>query len=741
LQRFDYDVKFSTGGNRIATDYTHERDGGITVNRLRVPQSYQVDKMLATGGTVLLRFANNLVLTFNGSNGFATDIGSDIVLDIEQTLLQIDVQFEPLTQAERDVVYAARDFARFRKSLYVALASQYYSLIRAYRQVEIESQNYLTLAREFRQAEVEYRAHQMPRFQIDQVEQRVLNGRSRLIGVCNGLEQSLDSLKIRIGLPTETPININLTELEQLTRQDELAVRRELVRRVQKRLLEERNTAEPETVVLLSSGVDLVDRMLGAFDVLRQLGEEPPDDGELRDLRARLSVRLARTDAESVRRDLERELASDPPNHAKLFGRTIDLTERLLILIDHQIEVAKLSGQSEESIADMRRTAAELHQRKQALDDAIDRLYQRFETTAAAAEDGFDDELFHAELRRLVDEVTALGGSCEDLVRLLDQVAKLTDANQDPSAALQEIIRVVDDLDGQAARLLSSLGGGLTPIELEFDDAMLTALVLRLDLMNQRGALADDWRQIKLAADDLKSVLNLSATQTVRSPGASPLDFTFDESLTELNATLDLPLNRRAQRNTFRQTLINYQASLRQLMEAEDTIKLNVRNDLRALALDQEQYPVDVASAALAFERVVSTQLEQRLGLGGVTARDFLEAQDAYISALSSVASRHINYIVDRTQLFLDTELLVVNEQGLWDSLYDESIQPTPYYQLPPHAFPFYGELPRGLHYSRAMRRMERVPPGTSMIHHAPTDAELQAVPEDIDAPNIAPTD
>jgi hypothetical protein len=135
----------------------------------------------------------------------------------------------------------------------------------------------------------------------------------------------------------------------------------------------------------------------------------------------------------------------------------------------------------------------------------------------------------------------------------------------------------------------------------------------------------------------------------------------------------------------------------------------------------------------LAFERVVSTQLEQRLGLGGVTARDFLEAQDAYISALSSVASRHINYIVDRTQLFLDTELLVVNEQGLWDNLYDESVQPTPYYQLPPHAFPFYGELPRGLHYSRAMRRMEWVPPGTSMIHHAPTDAELQAVPEDLD--------
>ena len=741
LQRFDYDIKFSTTGNRITTDYTHARDGGNTVNRLRVPSSYQVDKMLGTGGTILLRFANNLVLTFNGSNLVATDVGSDIVLDIQQTLLQIDVQFEPLTQAERDVVYAARDFARFRKTLYTALTREYYTLIRNYRQVEIASQNYLTLARAFRQAEEEYRARQVPLFQVDQVEQSVLRGRSVLIGTCNNLEQSLDNLKIRIGLPTETPINIDLTELEQLTRNDELAVRRELVRRVQKRLLDERNTPEPERVVLLSSAIDLIDRLLGAFEILRQLGNEPPDDLPLRDLRARLGVQQARSDADGVRRDLEQVLASEPPDYAKLFGRTIDLTERQLILLDHQIEVARLGGQSAQSIADMRKTVAELHQRKQRLDDAIEQLYQQFKKTSEADAEGFDDERFQPELRALVDEVTALRAVCDDMIRLLDQLSNLDDDDQDAAAATRDTIQVADALLAQASQLLNSIGAGLTPIDLEMDDAMLTALVLRLDLMNERGALADDWRQIKLAADDLRSVLNLRATQTVRSPGASPFDFTFDESLTQLNATLDLPFNRRAQRNTFRQSLIDYQAALRRLMQLEDNIKLAVRNDLRALDLDQEQYQVDVASAGLAYERVVSTQLEQRLGIGGVTARDFLEAQDAYISALSSVAARHISYIVGRMQLFLDTEVLVVNEDGLWDGLYDESVQPTPYYQLPPHAFPYYGELPNGLHFSREIRRMEDVPSGTSMIHRAPTAGELQPVPENIDAPPMPQAD
>ncbi len=735
LQRFDYDLKFSTSGNRIATNYTHDRSGGITVNRLRVPSGYQVDKMLATGGTVLLRFANNLVLTFNGSNGFATDIGSDIVLDIEQTLLQIDVQFEGLTQAERDLVYAARDFARFRKTLYTSLATRYYSLIRTYRQVEIDSQNYLTLARAFDQAKAEYRNNQERLFQVDQVEQNVLRGRSRLIQTCNGLEQSLDNLKISIGLPTETLVNIDLIELEQLTQYDELAVRRELVRRVHKRLENERNSSEPELVVLYSTAVDLIGRLLTAFEIMEKLDEQPTGIDELKDLRARIGVLQVRNEAETVRERLQRETTADSPNFVAIFGRSMDLIERLCTLVDNQVEVAALQDRSQSEIIDMRTTAAGLRSQLTQLGDDYESLVARLDEQATEQEGEARDVEIKAEFQRLIDKATALLKACEEYVTLLDQVAQIQLPPQDPDQALQQTIQAVDALLDRTEETLAEIGGGLAPIEVEFDDAMMTALVLRFDLMNERGALADDWRQIKLAADDLKSVLNLRATQTVSSPGDSPFDFSFDDSNTALSATLDLPLNRRAQRNQFRQQLIDYQAALRRLMAAEDDIKLDVRNDLRDLALDQEQYRVDVASAGLAYERVVSTQLEQRLGIGGVTARDFLEAQDAYISALSSVAGRHIDYIVDRMELFLDTELLEVDELGLWNGLYDESVKPTPYYQLPSHAYPFYGELPHGLHFSKAMRRMTQVPPGTSMFHRDPTAEELQPAPEPVHLP------
>jgi hypothetical protein len=243
------------------------------------------------------------------------------------------------------------------------------------------------------------------------------------------------------------------------------------------------------------------------------------------------------------------------------------------------------------------------------------------------------------------------------------------------------------------------------------DDAMITAIVLRYELMNERGAVADDWRGIKLAADELKSVLTLRASQRIdTAPGDNqPFNFDLDNSATSLGLTFDSPLNRFSQRNTFRASIISYQRSLRNLKQLEDNIKFSVRNDLRSLTLDREQYLIAVASAALAYERVVSTSLEFRLGTGGVSARDFLEAQTAYIDALSDVASRHIQYIVDRTQLFFDLELLMVDEDGFWNDIRNEELQPEPQFEIPSWGTPVYGDLPNVRHSSTVRQILQPV--------------------------------
>ena len=111
LSRFDYELKPTAGGNRTATNYTHNQSDGISVDRWTIgPTTFAVDKMLYTGGDVLARFANEVVLTFNGPRGFAADVSSDLFFEFFQTIFQWDGQLEGLTQAERDLVYAARDF-------------------------------------------------------------------------------------------------------------------------------------------------------------------------------------------------------------------------------------------------------------------------------------------------------------------------------------------------------------------------------------------------------------------------------------------------------------------------------------------------------------------------------------------------------------------------------------------------------------------------------------------------------
>ncbi|MFN9911022.1 MAG: hypothetical protein ACK53L_00470, partial [Pirellulaceae bacterium] len=109
--------------------FRHSRDAGTTVNRLTVPSTVGFQQTLCTGGELLTRFANSVVLTFNGPSGFAADVSSEMVFDFQQTVFQRDIRFENLTQSERDVVYALRDYLRFRKQLFRDIANQYYNLL------------------------------------------------------------------------------------------------------------------------------------------------------------------------------------------------------------------------------------------------------------------------------------------------------------------------------------------------------------------------------------------------------------------------------------------------------------------------------------------------------------------------------------------------------------------------------------------------------------------------------------
>ena len=719
LERYDYMCKFTTFGNGVDVNYDHIRTNGRTVNTLGIPSSLQTDKMVALGGTFVTRFANNVLLTFNGPQGFAQDISSNLLFDFNQSVFQRDILLEPLIQSERNVVYAARNFARFRKEFFFNLAQTYYeSQLSTYRAIEINTQNYFAFVRALDQAEAEVRSgvsDAPPRVQIDQIEQNMLAGRSRLISTCNSLETNLDRLKLTLGLPTETPINIDLRELETLTLRDEIEVAGELVRRARERVVVQLSGEIPDREEIVSAAIVFLERMLVWQELRQEIGQEGADDQDLRVLQARLRVDEA-YEAVDRKQRLSAEAKQPPAVPISVFRSTMSLVQARLELVARQLSLAdELAVDSDEREEILAEYVVLRNETNDILDRVVRFLRGDENEDLGALQPDAEEKLWHLE---------GLDATARRMIGI-------PEARPDAQAELQQAMRGAQQLLETIDQMASD-SQGLTPVDLSVDDAMVTALVQRFELMNERGFLADDWRGIKLAADDLKSVLNLNVRQSFQTRDNQPFAFSFDDSRTEVGASLDLPLNRRQQRNGFRQSLINYQVGRRALMALEDTIKFDARQDLRQLDLARVQYEIAVVSAALASERVYSTQLELSLGLGSTNARDFLEAQRAFRESVIQVANGRLGYIVNRAQLALDLELMVLDDEGVWPELNDEDYQPKSDPIYPFDADPTYGDLPHGVWPSKKIKRMRNVPtPGYQVIGVEPSvDGVVQPVPE-----------
>ncbi len=734
-QRYQYDLNPSPFGNGTAANYRHLRANGITENRLDTPSGVGVEKTLATGGQFLARFANSVVLTFNGPTGFAADVGSEMIFDFQQTVFQRDVRFEGLTRAERDVIYATRDYLRFRKQMFRDISSQYYNLLLNFRSIEINSQDYFTNLRGFIQSQAEYRtAEKIPRIQVDQFEQNVLRARSNLVNSCFTLEAALDQLKFRLGLPTEMTIYMDLTELESISLKDELSVARQMIDRARRELLNARNATTLDSTTLANVAEVLADRMSNILRIQQRMEQSANDANglspkgedsdsaadsssrqavekaatELQELKQLLQILGVRMQVDLLRKELDAQLNSDTPAPPmRVLIRAIEYCESEMQVIDLALASRRVLSKSHSRDMLLKRRS-ESEERLAALIEFLEKITSNLNSGASAKElDGF------AKIpERMRDSI--------ELVRQLEELAR--DVTKGWLPVEGELIEskvqaTVDKTIVLSDRLLENGPDGWEEIVIDNNEALLTGLVQRLDLMNQRGALADGWRQIKLAGDDLKSIVDLRATQVLRTKSSAndPLDFSFDDSETRMSIALDTPLNRRLQRNNFRLALINYNVGLRNLMAAEDTIKLDIREDLRQLSLDRNQYTIAVAGAALAYERVISTRLRLQFGVQNVAARDFLEAQQAYTNALSAIARQHVNYITDRIELFFDLEAIDVDANGYWSGVKEDfgpqvnvdfpGTNPRPYDCLPPRVW-----------YSPTIRQMEQIPPGDAMV-------------------------
>jgi hypothetical protein len=210
------------------------------------------------------------------------------------------------------------------------------------------------------------------------------------------------------------------------------------------------------------------------------------------------------------------------------------------------------------------------------------------------------------------------------------------------------------------------------------------ALNSRLDLMNTRGIVVDTWRQLAIFANALLGIFNvqyqLNAAVTVGGGQAGNIGPT--DTAHQLLLNTQPPLVRITQRDNYRAAQIAYQRSRRALQEAEDLAVEAVDNELTNLRQFAEQYKIQQRQLELAYKTIDSSleslsaptapQLPPGLpargavdGPAGLTTQ-LLSSQRTLPTTQTALLTIWINFLDQRLQLYRDLELMPLDARGVW---------------------------------------------------------------------------
>ncbi len=169
------------------------------------------------GTRIVASFVNTFLRSVVGGRGF--DGSSILNLTLTQPLLEGSgsrIVREPLTQAERDVVYAVRSFERFRGDFAISLASDYWNLCSQQNDLTNVEANYQSLVQSRIQIEALYNAGRRTVTDMGRAKQSEFTADANRVNARNRLETALDRFKLRLGLPTTSELEVDPTELDRL---------------------------------------------------------------------------------------------------------------------------------------------------------------------------------------------------------------------------------------------------------------------------------------------------------------------------------------------------------------------------------------------------------------------------------------------------------------------------------------------------------------------------------------------
>ena len=714
LERFGFDGQLTTGFNSFFRSQGRLAAGGSSTTLTNSIGSngggLNWRKLGITGANFAVGVANTVLWNFAGAN---TQTATSLIdFSIIQPLLRNAGReriLESLTQSERTLLANVRQMDRFRRGFYMQVAVgrsagagpgsnflglpqgaqgpggfvgllQTRQLIRNQQFAVRQVQNVLN------QFEELFASDQIDNLQLVQVESQLYNSQQSLLSLRISYQDSLDRFKQTLGIPPHIDVVIDDSFLKrfELT-SDELNDRQ----------------------------VSLDELRARTGDALILLGDLIPD------VRPLTPADRAAMDEEQIRvRD--EKMANDPNRD---FANNDEITKRvtdLLPYIEDALKIVELvktedKGQLDADFETYKRVRPERVAyleafKKVLMSGKLNELGEIEPSLLDSDPQALSTLEDYRDLKRAAaddDEVKMLPGLQSQLDQTMGKVAdieatllatkqSIESFPQDRAAMTEQVLydyinltllrgipKQLTDLYNDILELsllqaqARSNSISLAEVNLDAKTALEIARCLRLDWMNARAALVDSWREIEVVADQLEAQVDLVFEGSIGNFGDNPFKIRGETGTLNAGLRFDSPIVRQAERNAYRQTLIQYQQARRSYYRFEDEISRNLRESIRGTNLNKILFELNRRNIQVQIKQVEQARLRLdepariqqgggRTSFGNTVAQDLLRAIQGLNQAQDRYLSEWVSFEVARRNLDFDLGTMQLDEMGRW---------------------------------------------------------------------------
>ncbi len=196
----------------LATTVAADRETGSTATaELGVSRKFENGVDLSS--SLAVDFARMLTGDHESARGIRLEVSLSIPLLRGSGALVVR---EPLTQAERNLVYAVRSFERFKQRFTVETIAAYLGVLNEAKQLQNSADSYRRVVTSTRRSRRMADAGRLKEYEFDQSYQQELAARNTWVAAQQSYQSTLEAFRMKLGLPPDARIEPLPSELEAL---------------------------------------------------------------------------------------------------------------------------------------------------------------------------------------------------------------------------------------------------------------------------------------------------------------------------------------------------------------------------------------------------------------------------------------------------------------------------------------------------------------------------------------------